>query len=58
MQGRSNAVTTFATGCQGHWLFGLPELAWMWVMPVSTLVTVGAAALVSMVFGEESGKLS
>ena len=43
---------------QGHWLFGLPELAWMWVIPVSTLVTVGAAALVSMVFGEESGKLS
>ena len=23
---------------QGHWLFGLQELAWMWVIPLSTLV--------------------
>ncbi len=32
---------------QGHWLFGLQELAWMWVIPLSTLVTFGSALAIS-----------
>ena len=47
---RSSALCGILIGmlwAQGHWLFGLPELAWMWVVPVSTVVTVGMAACVS-----------
>ena len=47
---RSSALCGILIGmlwAQGHWLFGLPELAWMWVVPVSTVVTVGTAACVS-----------
>ena len=52
----SGMVARISTGCgvlvgflwaQGHWIFGLPELAWMWVIPVSTLVTVITAMIVS-----------
>ena len=43
---------------QGHWLFALPELAWMWVIPVSTTVTVGAAAGAAAVLGPAPSKRS
>ena len=43
---------------QGHWLFGLPELAWMWVIPVSTVVTVGVAVAVSAILGNRAGTRS
>ena len=47
---RSSALCGILVGmlwAQGHWLFGLPELAWVWVVPVSTVATVGTAACVS-----------
>ena len=47
---RASALCGMAVGlvwAQGHWLFGLPELAWMWVIPVSTVVTVGAGTIFS-----------
>ena len=34
---------------QGHWLFGLPRLAWMWVIPVSSLITFGSALILSRI---------
>ena len=34
---------------QGHWLFGLPRLAWMWVIPVSSLITFGSALAMSRI---------
>ena len=43
---------------QGHWLFGLPELAWMWVIPVSTTVTVGVAVAAAVVLGPAPSKRS
>lgn len=47
---RNSALCGILVGmlwAQGHWLFGLPELAWVWVVPLSTVVTVGTAACVS-----------
>ena len=47
---RASALCGMAVGlvwAQGHWLLGLPELAWMWVIPVSTMVTVGAGTIFS-----------
>ena len=35
---------------QGHWLFGLQELAWMWVIPVSSLVTLVTAMVLARLF--------
>jgi len=49
---RSSSLCGMAVGliwAQGYWIFGLPELAWMWVIPVSTVVTVGAAEIFSQV---------
>ena len=39
---------------QGHWLFGLQELAWMWVIPLSSLVTFGSALAISQLFPTRS----
>ena len=39
---------------QGHWLFGLQELAWMWVIPLSSLVTFGSALAISRLFPTRS----
>ena len=47
---RNSALCGILVGmfwAQGHWLFGIPELAWVWVVPLSTVVTVVTAACVS-----------
>ena len=50
---RSSALVGMLAGlvwAQGHWLLDLPELAWMWVIPVSTLVTLATGIVLSRLF--------